>query len=73
VLLPGGQLQLTFSDADGGNLISSNDLPTFTVYVSTNLSNWTVLTNALSITNGMVLLQDTWTNSPARYYRVSEH
>ena len=73
VLLPGGQLQLTFSDADGGNLISSNDLPTFTVYVSTNLSTWTVLTNALSITNGMVLLQDTWTNSPMRYYRVSEH
>jgi len=73
VLLPGGQLQLTFSDADGGNLITSNDLPTFTVLVSTNLFNWSVLTNALSITNGMVLLQDTWTNSPMRYYRINEH
>jgi len=73
ILLPGGQLQITFSDADGGNLITSNDLPTFTVYVSTNLSNWSVLTNALSITNGTVLLQDTWTNSPERYYRVTEH
>ena len=73
VLLPGGQLQLTFSDADGGNLITSNDLPTFTVMVSTNLTNWSVLTNSLSITNGMVLLQDTWTNSPERYYQISEH
>jgi hypothetical protein len=73
LLLPGGQLQLTFSDADGGNLITSNDLPTFTVMVSTNLTNWSVLTNSLSITNGMVLLQDTWTNSPERFYQISEH
>jgi hypothetical protein len=73
ILLPGSQLQITFSDADGGNLITSNDLPTFTVQVSTNLTNWSVLTNALSITNGMVLLTDTLTNSPMKYYRISEH
>ncbi len=73
VLLPGSQLQITFSDADGGNLITSNDLPTFTVQVSTNLTDWSVLTNALSITNGMVLLTDTLTNSPMKYYRISEH
>ena len=73
ILLPGKMLQITFSDADGGNLITSNDLPTFTVQVSTNLSTWSTLTNALSITNGMVLLTDTFTNSPMKYYRISEH
>ena len=38
-----------------------------------NLSTWATLTNALSITNGMVLLTDTFTNSPMKYYRISEH
>jgi hypothetical protein len=72
VLLPGGGLQLLFDDADGGALLTTNDIPTFEVLVSTNLVDWTVLTNALSVTNGEMLLQDTWTNSPQRYYRVLE-
>ncbi|GEM_PF-5122968 len=73
VLLPGGQLQLLFNDADGGALLTTNDLATFDVLASTNLADWTVLTNALSITNGYILFQDTSTNFPARYYRVREH
>lgn len=73
ILLPGGQLQILFNDADGGALLSSNDIATFEVMVSTNLPNWTILTNALTLTNGSMLLTDTWTNSAQRFYRVVEH
>ncbi len=73
VLLPGSIVQLAFADADGGALITTNDLPSFEVQVTTNLVDWIVLTNALSITNGTVLFQDTITNAPMRFYRVLEH
>ncbi len=73
ILLPGGQLQLLFNDADGGALLTTNDIATFQVLVSTNLPYWTVLTNALTITNGSILLTDTWTNSSSRFYQVVEH
>ncbi len=75
ILLPGGQLQLIFNDADGGALLTTNDIATFQVLVKTNLysTNWTVLTNALTLTNGSMLLRDTWTNSGNRFYRVVEH
>jgi len=72
ILLPGGQLQILFNDADGGALLSSNDIATFQVLVSTNLTNWTVLNNALTLTNGSMLLTDTWTNAPVRFYQVVE-
>ena len=71
--LPGGKLQLIFSDADGGALLTTNDLATFTVLASPDLTNWTVLTNTLSVTNGMMLFQDSTTSYPARFYRVVEH
>jgi hypothetical protein len=73
VQLPGGRLQLIFGDADGGALLTTNDIATFTVQASTNLVNWSVLTNALSVTNGLMLFQDTTTNSPVRFYRVLEN
>ena len=73
VQLPGGGLQLMFGDADGGALLTTNDIATFTVLASTNLTDWTVLTNALSVTNGMMLFEDSTTNYPARFYRVVEH
>jgi hypothetical protein len=72
-LLPGGRLQLLFNDADGGALLTSNDVATFEVLASSNLVNWTVITNALTLTNGSVLFQDSTTNYPARFYRVLEH
>lgn len=72
-LLPGGQLQLLFNDADGGALLTTNDIATFQVFVSTNLNNWTLLTNALSITNGSMLLTDSWSGSSNRFYKVLEH
>jgi hypothetical protein len=73
VQLPGGGLQLLFGDADGGALLTTNDIATFTVLASTNLVNWTALTNALSVTNGLMLFRDTTTNYPARFYRIVEH
>jgi hypothetical protein len=60
-------------DADGG-LISPTDLANFEAQASTNLLDWGTLTNALSLTNGTLLLQDLdQTNYPARYYRIIEH
>ncbi len=73
VLLPDGSLQLTSTDADGGTL-SPSDLPNFTAQASADLVNWVTLPNALSLTNGMLQLQDgARTNYPARYYRIIEH
>src|SRR6185369_9784325 len=71
-LLPGDRLQLLFADADGGALLTTNDLATFDVLASTNLVDWAVITNALTLTNGSILFQDSTTNYPARYYRVRE-
>jgi photosystem II stability/assembly factor-like uncharacterized protein len=73
VLLAGGQVQLQFADADGGALLTTNDLATFEVQASTNLVQWSTITNALTLTNGTVVLRDIITNAPSRYYRVLEH
>ncbi|MDB6110727.1 MAG: hypothetical protein JWR69_2477, partial [Pedosphaera sp.] len=70
--LAGGRVMFLSGDADGGSLTSA-DLAGFTALVSTNLVDWTPLPNALSITNGLLLLQDVnQTNSPARFYRILE-
>ena len=51
------------------NLLHSH----FTALASTNLSDWVVLPNVLSITNGFLMLQDSGqTNFPARFYRILE-
>lgn len=71
-VLPGNQIQLLFNDADGGAMLTSNDLATFTILASTNLINWFAITNALSLTNGSAVLIDTITNAPQRYYKVLE-
>ena len=72
-LLPDGSFQFTSTDANGG-LLSPSDLANFEAQVSTNLVNWATLPNALSLTNGMLLLQDNGsTNYAARYYRILEH
>jgi hypothetical protein len=71
-LQAGGGVNLLFNDADGGALLTTNDLATFSVYASSNMVDWVTVTNALSLTNGQALLQDVWTNSPQRYYKVTE-
>jgi len=72
-VLPDGSFQLTSADANGG-LLSPSDLANFEAQASTDLVNWVTLPNALSLTNGLLLLQDSGsTNYAARYYRILEH
>jgi photosystem II stability/assembly factor-like uncharacterized protein len=66
----GNKVQLLFGDADGGSL-TTNDVSTFEVQASTNLSDWTPLTNSLLLTNGLILLEDA-KDSPHKFYRVIE-
>jgi hypothetical protein len=72
VLYPDGSFGFLFGDSDGGQL-SSADLPRFEVNASTNLVDWEILTNSLTLTNGLLWLwDDSATNWPQRFYRVSE-
>jgi hypothetical protein len=71
-LLPDGSFLLTSTDANGG-LLSPSDLANFEAQASTNLVNWVTLPNALSLTNGMLQLQDSGSNYTVRYYRIIEH
>jgi hypothetical protein len=72
-LLPNGTLQFSSTDANGG-LLSPADLANFEAQASTNLVDWVTLPDGLSLTNGMLQLQDsTQTNFSARYYRIIEH
>jgi alpha-tubulin suppressor-like RCC1 family protein len=71
-LLPNGSFQLTSTDANGG-LLQPSDLANFEVQASTNLVDWVTLPNALSLTNGMLQLQDSGSNYTTRYYRIIEH
>lgn len=59
-------------DADGAPLLPS-DLPGFTPQTSTNLFAWVPLTNALTLSNGVLFIRDAGaSNYPARFYRVVE-
>ena len=72
-LLPDGSLQLSSTDANGGLLTLAN-LANFEAQASTNLVDWTTLPDALSLTNGLLQLQDAArTNFNTRYYRIVEH
>ena len=73
VLLPDGSFQLTSTDANGG-VLKLSDLVNFEAQASTNLVDWVTLPNALSLTNGMLMLQDGGqSNYPTRFYRLLEH
>ncbi len=68
--ITGDFLKLTFGDADGQPL-TSNQLAGFIVQASTNLLHWTPLTNQLTLTNGLMFLEDA-VNFPQRFFRVLE-
>lgn len=71
--LPDGTVQLTSNDAGGGLLAPAN-LTNFEAQASTQLAGWLTLSNALTLTNGFLLLRDT--NAallPQRFYRIVEH
>ena len=59
-------------DADGGALLPG-DITFVQAQVSTNLLNWTNLPGVVTLTNGILWIQDpVATNYPVRYYRVVE-
>jgi hypothetical protein len=72
-LLTNGSVIFLSGDSDGG-LLTTDDLPGFTAQASSNLVNWVTLPNALSLTNGFLMLQDpAQSNYPARFYRINEN
>jgi len=72
VLLSNGAVLFFSGDADGAPLTSA-DLSNFTAQASSNLVDWVALPNALSVTNGLLLLQDLdQSGIPARFYRILE-
>jgi hypothetical protein len=65
-----GRWTLKFNDLDGG-LLTASDLADFEVQVSTNLAQWTILTNALTLTNGVLHFTEPNAGvAPNRYFRV---
>ena len=73
VMQPGGAFQLSSTDANGG-LLTPADLANLQAQVSTNLRDWTTLANALTLTNGVLMLQDpAATNAANRFYRILEN
>lgn len=72
-LQPDGSILLFSTDVGGGQL-SSADLANLQAQASTNLVDWVTLPGALTLSNGVVELQDPGsTNSPDRYYRMIEN
>jgi hypothetical protein len=72
-LLPDGSAELTSGDLDGAPLLAL-DLPMFEAQTSTNLKDWTVLHDALIVTNDVLRLRDAnRSNYPIRFYRIVEH
>ena len=76
LLQPSWQTDGTFSlvsgDSDGGPLFS-NDLPNFHAQTSTNLIDWQPFPTTITLSNGVLRIQDTNTSAfPAKYYRIFE-
>jgi hypothetical protein len=72
ILQPDGSMLLTSGDADGGALAIA-DLANLQVQVSTNLVDWVPLPGALTLTNGLLQLQDPGSASHhTRFYRIVE-
>ena len=72
VRLGDGGFRLLFGDHDGG-LLTAGDATNIVVEVSPDFVNWVTLTNAFTISNGQVQVDDTGSaNLPRRFYRVIE-
>ena len=70
--LGNGSFVLLSADADGGALLPG-DLPAFVAQTSSNLMDWTILVNGLTLSNGNLLLVDPGAgNSQTRFYRILE-
>jgi immunoglobulin I-set domain protein/Ig-like domain-containing protein/VCBS repeat protein len=72
VLQPGQTIVFSSSDIDGGAL-SATDLANFQVETSSNLIDWVPLPGMLTLTNGLLQLEDSdATNASTRFYRIVE-
>ena len=73
VLQPDGSFHLTSAYADGVPLQPS-DLANLVVQATTNLTDWVTLTNALTLTNGVLQLVDPGSLTfPCRFYQILEN
>jgi hypothetical protein len=71
--LSGGVLRLMAGYADGWP-VAPGELAGFEALVSSNLADWTTLVNSLSVSNGLLLLQDAASADQAgRFYRIIQH
>lgn len=71
-LNPDGSMSFSFNDSDGG-MLTANDAVRFSLGASTNLVNWTTLTNVPFFSeNKLWFRDDAATNWPQRYYRIIE-
>jgi Alpha-tubulin suppressor and related RCC1 domain-containing proteins len=67
-----GSFLLLSGDVDGG-LLSSNNVAGFHLQASTNLTDWVPIPATITLTNGLLLIQDTNASAfRARFYRVVE-
>jgi len=68
-----GVLQLIAGYADGWP-VSPQELPGFEAQVSSNLADWATLANSLTVSNRLLILQDTSSaNQTGRFYRIIQH
>ncbi len=70
--LADGTIQFSSAYVDGWTL-TSGDLDRFHAQVSSNLTDWVDLNSALTLSNGVMVINDSEaTNQPTRFYRVFE-
>jgi hypothetical protein len=70
-MLPDGSVRISATDSSG--LLTTNDLPFFSVWASSNLVDWVLLPDSLTVSNGVLSLQDAAAgNHSQRFYRFSE-
>ena len=68
-----GVFQLIAGYADGWP-VSPEELPGFEAQVSPNLTDWATLANSLTVSNNLLILQDTSSaNQTGRFYRIIQH
>lgn len=65
---------MSFTATDNsGNPLPGEDLAWLQVQARTNLVNWQTISDALSFTNGLLVMHDSeQSNFPARFYRRLE-
>ncbi|MGZ5528818.1 MAG: hypothetical protein ACXWJB_09120, partial [Limisphaerales bacterium] len=73
LLQPDGSFLLTSQDSDATLFSGNTDLSAFQAQYSSNLVDWFPVTAPLSISNGVMQLNDAnATNAPQRFYRIIE-